>query len=94
MTRYRDIAFIQGEDACPLIDLLDDDVDKFIDYVIDTYGGHGENEPRDVEPWAANDTLYRHPTHDGELVISVNWKLPYVGVTAVQHAPDGGEVAA
>ena len=86
MTFYRSVVFEQGEEADRLIEEFQYMRSwDFIDFIQDAYGEVADTAPQLEEPWGADDDTYRMRDGDSEWVVSINWGIPYIGVTRVDR---------
>ena len=75
--KYKEIVFMQGEEANEPLDLLDEDEDKCLEYLLQW--DYGEGEEYEKEPWGAVDRLIKK----GKYVINYNYHMEYIGLTEI-----------
>lgn len=81
--QYRSIVFMQGSEAVPYIETLNENgahraMDELFAY------DHGEGEITDYEPWGASDDLYEWTNSDCQkFVLSCNQDIDYISLTEV-----------
>ena len=80
--KYLNLFFAQGEDAIEFVDILDKEGEKALMSYLDGAGVLDfDGEETDEAPWGEGDYLYDVVYDGGIYVISVDWGLPYIGIT-------------
>ena len=77
--QYRSIVFVQGDEAKHPLDLLGDDHDKALDYLLQW--DYGDGEIYNVPPWGKSDTILYQCQE--KYVISYNRHLDYISLTEI-----------
>lgn len=85
MTKYRSVVFIQGDEAVPFIETLDEmgskrAMEELFEYDIDENGELSSEPPfgnaDDLFVWKDSNTKEHY-------ILSVNWNIPYISLTEV-----------
>ena len=83
-TLYYEIAFVQGEEAREVLEILDREGEAAAMSHLTQwdFGGESEHSPTTF-PWGTSDLIFR----DGEYVMSYNTQLGYIGLCRIiQHS--------
>ena len=81
MTKYRNVIFLQGSEAVPFIELLNEKGSKYAMEELFNYD-YGEGEFEEREPWGSLDKLHFWRDSSGsEWILSVNEDLDYIALT-------------
>lgn len=75
---YRQIVFLQNNEAEALLNTCEDNPAKIIESLIQDYD-YGEGEETDYEPWGSSDETFKWENY----VLSWNSGLGYVALTEV-----------
>ena len=85
MTKYRNVIFMQGDEALPFIETLNEygskrAMEELFEYDIDE-NGEFSSEP----PFGNTDELFvwKDSNTKGHYILSVNWDIPYIALTEV-----------
>ena len=80
MAEYRQIVFMQGDDADETMQILDEHGKKAaLDHLLQWDNGDGD--VRSTSSAGSNDYIYKH----GNYIMSYNLGLPYIGLEEVIH---------
>lgn len=83
MPKYRSVVFLQGDDFQVWYDYFDaNGYDDCFEYLLQWE--YGEGEVYDSEPWGSLDKTYESVDGDNKYVVSYNYNLSYVSLTAVE----------
>lgn len=85
-TTYESILFLQGEQADDMLDAFEDySGEEFLSIVMETADPYGDAcFPQDtVKPWGEADDRYTMVYDSEKYVVSINWGVPYIGITRV-----------
>ena len=81
--QYRNIVFIQGSEAVPYIETLNENGSHRAMEELFSFD-FGEGEITDYEPWGDADDLYEWTNSDGQkFVLSCNHDIDYISLTEV-----------
>lgn len=88
---YTTLFFAQGEESLEYFAILEKDGErKTVKYLLDIIPwGASECETSEKAPWGMADWCWSTCTDENtlqEYVLNINYKVPYIGLTLVQHS--------